>query len=129
MPRPRSLSLSTCLLALLGLAACGGSGGVPKAQAYCHDLLQKGCVRAFECVPPADRHEAFTTMYGASLEECQAKPDQCAGYPAQCPNFDEDVGAMCLADFSTQTCAQLLFLVMGVPTIGLPTECGGVCPP
>ncbi|HXU05995.1 MAG TPA: hypothetical protein VN903_33805 [Polyangia bacterium] len=126
MQRPRTVSL--CILIVLGLAACGGGGGVPKAQAYCHDLLQVGCVRAFECVPPADRNGDFTTMYRGSVEQCQATPDRCVDYPAQCPTFDPDAAGTCVASFMNDTCAQLLFIQNGSPTIGLPTECAAVCP-
>src|SRR6188768_870506 len=91
--RRRSMVRNPSALALLGLltvTTCGGDPGVSKAQAYCHDVIQMGCVRAFECVPPADRGATFLTTYGASLERCQAASDQCAQYPAQCPHFDPD---------------------------------------
>ncbi|HEY5451281.1 MAG TPA: hypothetical protein VIQ54_21155, partial [Polyangia bacterium] len=69
----RSGALSLILVAGLGLAACGGGHAVPKSQAYCHDILQEACIRAFDCVPPADRNDGFTAMYGTSVEQCRAK--------------------------------------------------------
>jgi hypothetical protein len=118
-------------LGLLIVTTCGGDPGVSKAQAYCHDVIQMGCVRAFECVPPADRGATFLTTYGASLERCQAASDQCAQYPAQCPHFDPDAGMVCLSEFTNSTCTQLLFIDdNGDPAIGLPGSCGAaVCPP
>jgi len=120
------------LLGLLTVTTCGGDPGASKAQAYCHNVIQTGCVRAFECVPPADRGATFLTIYGASLERCQAASDMCAQYPAQCPHFDPDAGMVCLDEFTNSTCAQLLFIDgNGDPAIGLPGSCGAttVCPP
>jgi hypothetical protein len=116
-------------LALLGIAACEkpADKGV-KARAFCHDVIQEGCVRAFDCIPPANRTPAFVAQYNTSVEECQAKPDQCAQYPASCPGFDDEAGATCLDEFSTQSCAELLFIQDGNPVIGLPGSCGAVCP-
>ena len=125
MARSRALSLIV-LMAGFVLATCGGGHAVPKSQAYCHDILQEACIRAFDCVPPADRNDGFTAMYGTSVEQCRAKPDRCVDYPAQCPNFDPDRGDICLSDFSFQTCLEILFIQDGVPTIGLPGDC--ICP-
>jgi len=115
---------------LLALGACGKAPAPgAKAQAYCHDVIQEACVRAFECVPPNDRTADFTATYGTSVEQCQATPDKCAQYPASCPNFDRDAGATCLSEFTNQTCAQILIIQDGGdPTIALPNSCGVVCP-
>jgi hypothetical protein len=127
MMRTARSFLAACVIA--GFAGCGKDETPAKAQAYCHDLLQEGCVRAFECVPPADRSAAFTALYGSSMEGCQATPDMCANYPAACPNFDPDASSICLAEFTMSTCAQTLFIdANGDPTIGLPSSCGAVCP-
>jgi len=116
------------VVALVGIAACekAPDKGV-KARAFCHDVLQEGCVRAFDCVPPANQTPAFVAQYGTSVAQCQAKPDQCAQYPASCFGFDADAGATCLSDFTNATCADLLFIQNGDPTIGLPGSCGAVC--
>jgi len=122
--------LGASIAAFIGLAACHGDDTGTRAQKYCHDLIQEGCTRAFECVPPANRTAAFTSTYGTSLEGCQATPDQCAMYPATCPNFDRDAASLCLTEFTVSTCDQLLFIDgSGDPTIGLPSSCGAVCPP
>jgi hypothetical protein len=117
-------------LALFALAGCGGDNKmVPPAQTYCEDLIAQGCVRAFECVPPADRTNDFYVTYGTTIDECHALPNRCVDYPAACPDFEPDVGAICLSDFTTQTCAQLLFIQNGVPVLALPSSCSVVCPP
>jgi hypothetical protein len=122
--------LSCSLVAWLGLVGCHGDDTGTKAEKYCRDVIQQGCVRAFECVPPANRTATFTSTYGASLEGCQAKPNQCAMYPAACTNFDSDAASVCLTEFTVSTCAQLLFIdANGDPTVGLPLSCGAVCPP
>lgn len=115
---------------MLALGACGKAPAPgAKAQAYCHDLIQEACVRAFECVPPNDRTADFTGTYGTSVEQCQAKPDRCAQYYDSCRSFDPDAGATCLSDFTNMTCVEILILQNGAPTIALPTSCGGaVCP-
>jgi len=56
MPQTRALSI---ILAVFALGGCGGGHAVPKSQAYCHDILQEACIRAFDCVPPADRNDGF----------------------------------------------------------------------
>jgi hypothetical protein len=122
--------LSIGLLALAGLTTCGSNREVAPAETFCKDLLAQGCVRAFECVPPADRNNDFYIQYGTTLEECSRLPNRCTEYPAQCPNFDEGRGATCLSDFTTQTCLELLIIVDGVPVVALPTSCDGrMCPP
>lgn len=123
-------STLSCLVVSLAFVTCQSDDTGSKAQAYCHDLIQEGCVRAFDCVPPADRSAMFTATYGASLESCQATPDKCAMYPAACANFDPDAASVCLNEFTMSTCAQLLFVdASGDPTVGLPSSCGAVCPP
>ena len=131
MIRTSRTLLSACVVAGLGFTACHGDDTGAKAQKYCHDVIQEGCVRAFECVPPANRTATFTSTYGASLESCKAMPDDCAMYPAACTNFDRDAASLCLTEFTISTCTQLLFIdANGDPTIGLPSSCGGaVCPP
>jgi hypothetical protein len=122
-------AFSACFAVWVGFAACHGDDTGAKAEKYCHDLIQQGCVRAFECVPPANRTASFTSTYGASLESCQATPDQCAMYPAACTNFDSDAASVCLTEFTISTCDQLLFIdASGDPTVGLPTSCRDVCP-
>ena len=123
------MALAVCLVASIGVAACEKDGTPSKAEVYCHDLIQEGCVRAFDCVPPANRTVAFLTTYGASVELCQAAPVKCAMYPATCPNFDPAASMICLDQFTTSDCSQLLFIdANGDPTIGLPSSCGAVCP-
>lgn len=118
------------VVACFATTGCGKDETPAMAQTYCHNLIQEGCVRAFECVPPADRSAAFSSLYGSSMEGCQATPDMCANYPAACPNFDPDAASICLAEFTMSTCAQILFIdANGDPTIGLPSSCGAVCPP
>ena len=121
--------LSTAV-ALLALASCGGnSDRGDKAQAFCHDILQEGCVRAWDCVPPGEQSADFTAHYGTSLDQCLSLPDNCDQYPAACPHFSADAGATCLSEFTNQTCGQLLIIdSSGNPTISLPASCGGVCP-
>jgi hypothetical protein len=94
------------VLALIAIAACekAPDKGV-KARAFCHDVIQ----------------------YGTSVADCQAKPDQCAKYPASCLGFDADAGTTCLDEFSTLACSELLFIQDGNPVIGLPGSCGAVC--
>ena len=122
--------ISTGVLALLAVGACKGDDTGQKAEQFCHDVIQEGCVRAYDCVPPANRTPAFMATYGTSVAGCQAAPDKCAQYPAACPNFDRDAGATCLSEFTNQTCTQILFIQDGGdPTIALPTSCGAVCPP
>jgi hypothetical protein len=116
-----------CLAALVGAPGCGSNRVVAPAETYCNDLLQQGCVRAFECVPPADRNNDFYTTYGTTLEECRALANRCTDYPAQCPNFDEAQGAICLSDFTTQACIDLLIIQNGVPVVALPLSCNRVC--
>jgi hypothetical protein len=119
------------LVALLALAACKGDDTGAKAEAFCHDIIQEGCVRAFDCVPPSYQTMAFVEIYSTSVASCQAKPDKCNQYPATCPNYDRDAGATCLDDFTNQTCAQILIIQDGGdPTIALPTSCnmGALCP-
>jgi hypothetical protein len=121
--------IATGIVALLALAGCKGDDPASKAQAFCHDVIQLGCVRAFDCIPPANRSAAFTQTYGTSLERCQAMPDKCAQYYSTCPNFDPDGGATCLSDFTNLSCSDLLFIDdSGDPAIGLPGSCGAVCP-
>lgn len=86
-------------------------------------------MRAFDCVPPAQQTATFTAMYQTSLDACLAAPDPCAQFPVNCPKFDADAGTTCLSEFTNQTCAELLFVQNGDPTIALPTSCGAVCPP
>ena len=130
MIRTSRTLLSACVVAGLGFTACHEDDTGAKAQKYCHDVIQEGCVRAFECVPPANRTATFTSTYGASLESCKAMPDDCAMYPAACTNFDRDAASLCLTEFTISTCTQLLFIDgNGDPTIGLPSSCGAVCPP
>jgi hypothetical protein len=125
----RVRALSACFVAWAGVVACHGDDTGAKAEKYCHDVIQEGCVRAFECVPPADRTASFTSTYGASLESCQATPDQCAKYPAACPSFDRDAASVCLTELTVSACAELLFIdANGDPTVGLPSSCGAVCP-
>jgi hypothetical protein len=123
--------VSTMLLGVIALGGCGGDGRrkVPPAETYCVDLLAQGCVRAFECVPPADRNNDFYVTYGTTIDECHALPNRCEDYPDACPDFDPAVGGICLSDFTTQTCSQLLFVQNGVPTLALPSSCSVVCPP
>ena len=125
---PRRIA-STLAAALLAVASCEkpADKGV-KARAFCHDVIQEGCVRAFDCIPPANRTPAFVAQYGTSVADCQAKPDQCAKYPASCNGFDADAGMTCLDEFTSADCADLLFVQNGDPIIGLPGSCGAVCP-
>jgi len=123
------IALAACIVASVGVIGCGKDHATPKAQAFCHDLIQEGCVRAFDCVPPADRTASFLVTYGASVELCQAAPDKCVMYPNACPNFDPDAAMTCLDEFTSSDCSQILFIdANGDPTIGLPGSCGAVCP-
>jgi hypothetical protein len=126
---PRVPLIATGVMALLALAACKADDTGNKAEAFCHDIIEEGCVRAYDCVPPANRTAAFMAAYGTSVANCQAKPNGCIQYPASCPNYDRDAGATCLDEFTNQTCAQILIIgADGEPTIALPSSCGGVCP-
>jgi hypothetical protein len=121
--------IATGVIALLALAGCKADDTGQKAEQFCHDVIQEGCVRAFDCVPPANQTPAFIIAYGTSVAQCQARHDNCVQYPASCPNYDRDAGATCLDEFTNQTCAQILIIGSdGEPTIALPSSCGAVCP-
>ena len=130
MPRSRGIPTAVVALFALAVAGCGsGSARGAKAEAYCRDVLQEGCVRAWDCIPPGQQSAAFTGQYGTSLEQCLSFPNDCAKYPAACPGFDPDAGATCLSEFTNDPCGQVLILdTNGDPTIALPTLCGAVCP-
>ena len=53
------IALAACIVASVGVIGCGKDHATPKAQAFCHDLIQEGCVRAFDCV-----HEPATQVGG-----------------------------------------------------------------
>ena len=130
MPRLPGIPTAAVVLLALALGGCDkGEDKGAKAQAYCHDVIQEGCVRAWDCVPPGEQSAAFTAQYGTSLDQCLSLPDNCDKYPAACPHFSADAGATCLAEFTNQTCGELLILDQGGnPTIALPTDCASVCP-
>jgi len=124
------MTLSGTALALFTLAGCGGtSDRGAKAEAYCHDIIQEACVRAWDCIPPGEQSADFTAHYGTSMDQCLAMPDDCANYPPTCPGFDPDAGATCLSEFTNQTCGDILMIDgKGNPTISLPSSCAAVCP-
>jgi len=126
MPRLRGILTAAALLALAGCDKGDDKGA--KAEAFCRDVIQEGCVRAWDCVPPLEQSPDFTAQYGTSLDNCLSLPNDCDKYPASCNGFDADAGATCLSEFTSQTCGQLLFLdANGNPTISLPTSCASVC--
>ncbi|HMF41360.1 MAG TPA: hypothetical protein VKQ32_11720 [Polyangia bacterium] len=128
MPRFPRISTAVALVALAFAGCDKGDDKGTKAQAFCHDVIQEGCVRAWDCVPPGEQSADFTAHYGTSLDQCLSLPDNCDKYPASCPGFDAAAGATCLSEFTTQACGQLLILdANGNPTIALPTSCGSVC--
>ena len=129
MPRLRKIPTAAAALLALALASCDkGDDKGAKAEAFCRDVIQEGCVRAWDCVPPLEQSPDFTAQYGTSLDQCLSLPNNCDKYPASCPGFDAAAGATCLSEFTSQTCAQLLFLdANGNPTISLPTSCASVC--